>query len=118
MLIAALSGFAAGIIGGMGIGGGTILIPVLTLFLGLGQKEAQSTNLLFFIPTALSALYVHIKNKRIQLKKAAVLIAAGVIGAALGAVAANYMEGDLLRKLFAVLLIVFGFRELFKKQES
>lgn len=118
MLTVAAAGFLSGILGGMGIGGGTILIPVLTLFLGLGQKEAQSANLLFFIPTALSALYVHIKHRRIQLKKAAVLIGAGVIGAALGAVAANYVEGDFLRKVFAVLLIVFGFRELFKKQEN
>ena len=118
LIAAAVAGFLSGIIGGMGLGGGTILIPALTLCLGVGQKEAQSTNLLFFIPTALAALYVHIKHKQIHLKKAVILTIAGVIGAAIGAVAANYAEGDFLRKLFAVLLIIFGFRELFQAKEN
>lgn len=61
-----ITGFLSGIIGGMGIGGGTILIPIMTIFLGFDQKTAQAVNLIYFIPTALTALTIHIKNKQIE----------------------------------------------------
>lgn len=61
-----ITGFLSGIIGGMGIGGGTILIPIMTIFLGFDQKTAQAVNLIYFIPTAITALTIHIKNKQIE----------------------------------------------------
>lgn len=63
MLYLMIAGFLAGVISGMGMGGGIILIPVLTLLLGFDQKQAQGMNLFFFIPTAVLALVVHIKKK-------------------------------------------------------
>ena len=57
-------GFISGIISGTGLGGGTILILCLSIFLGVNQKIAQATNLIFFIPTSLSAIYVNIKQKK------------------------------------------------------
>ena len=66
MLIVIISAFISGIAGGMGIGGGAILIPALIFFSNLSQHVAQSTNLIFFIPTAISALIIHIKNKNIK----------------------------------------------------
>ena len=68
MLLTVLAGFFSGIIGGMGIGGGAILIPVLTVLLGIGQKQAQCANLIYFIPTAIAALSVHIKKKSVDFK--------------------------------------------------
>ena len=59
------TGFLSGIIGGMGIGGGTILIPIMTIFLGFDQKTAQAVNLIYFIPTAITALTIHVKNRQI-----------------------------------------------------
>ena len=56
-------GFFAGIIGGMGMGGGTILIPALILFAHIDPKMAQSVNLLSSIPMTIFALMIHIKNK-------------------------------------------------------
>ena len=61
-----IAGIISGIISGMGMGGGIILIPVLTIFLGFSQKVAQGITLLYFIPTAVFALIVHIKNKTIE----------------------------------------------------
>ena len=66
MITGALAGFLSGIISGMGIGGGAILIPVVTLTMGFGQKEAQFLNLVYFIPTAIAALYKHRKNGNIE----------------------------------------------------
>lgn len=118
MLIALVSGFISGIAGGMGIGGGAILIPALTLLGGIGQHAAQSANLIFFIPTAAAALFIHIKNKSIDIKKAVVLASSGAAGALLGSAVANFTDGGALRKMFAVFLAVFGIIELTKKKES
>ena len=58
-------GFFSGIIGGMGMGGGTILIPALILFAHIDPKIAQSVNLLSSIPMTIFALIIHIKNKNV-----------------------------------------------------
>ena len=60
-MLIAIIGFFAGIIGGMGMGGGTILIPALILFASIDPKIAQSTNLLSSIPMTIAALYIHIQ---------------------------------------------------------
>ena len=67
-MIYTLIGFFAGIIGGMGMGGGTILIPALIMFVNIDPKIAQSINLLSSIPMAIFALIIHIKNKNVVLK--------------------------------------------------
>lgn len=118
MLIVIVSSFVAGIAGGMGIGGGAILIPALIFFSDLSQHVAQSTNLIFFIPTAISALIIHIKNKNIDMKKAIVLSLSGIPGAIIGSITANLTEGDILRKMFGIFLVAFGIFELLKKQEA
>ncbi len=118
MWIVILSSVIAGIAGGMGIGGGALLIPALTIFANVSQHVAQSTNLIFFIPTALCAVFIHLKNKNIELKKAIVLVLSGIPGAILGGMLANFTEGDILRKMFGVFLLIFGLIELFKKREA
>ena len=74
-----ITGFLSGIIGGMGIGGGTILIPIMTIFLGFDQKTAQAVNLIYFIPTAITALTIHIKNKQIEKNNLWLLIVFGIM---------------------------------------
>ena len=76
-------GFISGIVSGMGMGGGTILILLLSIFMNLDQHQAQAINLVFFIPTAISAIIIGIKNKNIQWKLAIPIVIAGIIGAAL-----------------------------------
>ncbi len=61
-------GFLSGIIGGMGMGGGTILIPALVLFANINPKLAQSINLISSIPMTIFALIIHIKNKNVVFK--------------------------------------------------
>lgn len=117
-LLPAICGLASGVISGMGIGGGTILIPALTIFLNLSQHDAQGINLLYFIPTAITALAVHIKNKNIVYKTAAVLALAGAVGAGFGAYLANKTNGNLLKKLFAAFLLIMGIYEILKKDKE
>ena len=63
-MLEVLFGFIAGIISSLGMGGGTILIFLLTIFLGISQHIAQATNLVFFIPTSIAAIFMNIKNKK------------------------------------------------------
>lgn len=58
-----LCGLGAAVISAWGVGGGTLLLLVMTLFLGVDQRTAQGINLLFFLPTALSALLCHPKKR-------------------------------------------------------
>ena len=62
-----LIGIISGIVTGMGMGGGSILILILTAFMGVNQHTAQATNLIFFIPTSISAIYVYFKNKNVDM---------------------------------------------------
>jgi len=108
-------GLLAGIISGMGIGGGTILIPALCFIMDLGQKQAQSINLLFFIPTAIVAIIKHKKEGNIDFAMVKPVIIFGIIGAIAGSLLAVNMDGELLRKLFGGFLLVMGIWEIFKK---
>ena len=63
-MIEILIGMISGIVSGTGMGGGTILIFLLTFMMGIEQHVAQATNLIFFIPTSIVAIIINIKNKR------------------------------------------------------
>lgn len=108
MIFLIISGIISGIVSGMGIGGGIILIPVLTMFLGFNQKIAQGITLLYFIPTAIFALIIHIKNKTIEFKIALKLISTGVIGAGLGAYCIKFFSPESLSKVFSSFLLIVG----------
>ena len=73
-----LFGFLSGVLGGMGMGGGTLLIPLLTIFLNVEQKVAQATNLLVFVPMAIFSLLLHTKNKLVEYKIGIFVMIGGV----------------------------------------
>ncbi|MDR1533235.1 MAG: sulfite exporter TauE/SafE family protein [Clostridiales bacterium] len=104
-------GLAAGIISGLGIGGGTLLIPALVILFGIPQRDAQNINLIYFIPTAAVALVVHIKNGNVRAKGLPVMITAGLAAAAGAAFLATKTDADLLRKIFGAFLLVMGVLE-------
>jgi len=105
-------GVACGIITGMGIGGGTLLIPALTMFFGVSQLSAQSINLMYYIPTGIVALIIHIKSKSIKREGLWVLILFGVACAVVGALLAAKIEEDILRRIFGGFLLIMGLNEL------
>lgn len=111
-------GFLSGIISGMGIGGGSILIPSLVLFIGLEQIKAQGINLLMFIPTAIVALVIHKRQGNIESKYTKKLIIPGILGSILGALLANSIDAENLRKYFGFFLLAIGLYEFFKKKEK
>jgi uncharacterized membrane protein YfcA len=118
MIWVVVIGFFSGIISGMGIGGGTILIPALILILELDQHQAQGVNLIYFVPTAVVALITHTKNKNVLWKTARPLALFGLGGAAAGSFLAVSMDADLLRKIFGGFLFLMGMSEVFKKKKQ
>ena len=82
-MLVGIIGFFAGIIGGMGMGGGTILIPALVLFANIDPKLAQSINLMSSIPMTIAALIIHIKNKNVEFSLVVPIALFGIVAAIL-----------------------------------
>ncbi len=110
ILVSALGG----LIGGMGMGGGTLLIPLLTLCAGISQHCAQAINLIAFIPMSVIALVIHKKNGYVCFKKATPIAAVALLGAVCGSFGAKYARGYVLRACFGAFLIVLGIYQAVK----
>ena len=113
-----LFGVISGVIGGLGMGGGTILIPLLTIFLKMGQKYSQAINLLSFIIMASIVLFLHNKNGYLKLEKIWIIIFSGIIFSILGAFIAAIVPTQTLRIAFGVflcLLSIVSFIKLLKQ---
>lgn len=113
-MLAIIFGIISGIVTGLGMGGGTILILLLSLFMGMEQHIAQATNLIFFIPTSLATIIINLKQKNIDLKLAFIISTFGVIGAIIGAIISENISSENLRKYFAVFIMLIAFHEVYK----
>lgn len=103
-----LIGVAGGVLGGMGMGGGTLLIPLLTMLGGVDQHIAQAVNLVSFIPMAVVALILHFKNKLVQTKGVILIIIPALVASALSSLLVKNIHSDLLAKLFGGFLALLG----------
>lgn len=105
-------GVVLGFLTGLGTGGGSLLVLWLTLVLRMEPAQAKLINLMFFLPAALIATVLHWRQGRVSLKKVLLPAIAGCAAAALMAYAGQKIDTENLKKLFGVLLIFTGFREL------
>ena len=101
-------GVVAGVVGGLGMGGGTVLILLLSMCNNIEQHIAQGTNVVFFIPTAIAAIVIFIKNRNIKFKVGIPILLWGMAGTVIGAVISSNMDVYLLRKCFGVFLIIIA----------
>jgi uncharacterized membrane protein YfcA len=104
-MLYAVFGLVFGIVGGMGLGGGIVLIPALTLLMDMEQHTAQGMTLFAYLPMALAALIIYIKKKQIRLKPVLFLTGFGCVGGVAGYWLATALAGETLRIIFAVFLI-------------
>lgn len=95
------------------MGGGTILILLLSIFMELDQHIAQATNLVFFIPTAIASIIINTKNKNILWKDAIPIVIMGIIGATISAQIGSNMNVVLLKKLFGIFLLLIANYEIY-----
>ena len=110
-----LTGIAGGILAGLGMGGGTLTIPLLVLALNVGQLTAQSANLFAFLPTGTLALFVHTKNGYIVLKDVAFLILPALLMATVASFFATMTSGEVLQKIYGGFLIAVAMVSLVAK---
>ena len=113
MPVVLIAGTVLGFLSGIGVGGGSLLMLWLTLVLGMEHAQARIINLLFFIPSALIASVFRWKQGNLDIRKILPAIICGCIFAFLFSLFSAKMDLAILKKLFGILLLVTGLRELF-----
>ena len=107
------AGIAGGVLGGMGMGGGTGLIPILTIFCGVPQHMAQSVNLLTFLPMSALSLRVHAQNGLLDTKGALWMMVPATVLSALGAVFVQGVASGALRVGFGIFLCLLSLYQFY-----
>ena len=106
-------GMLSGTVAALGMGGGTVLILLLGIFSDMSQHLIQGTNLIFFIPTSITAIIMNVKNKTIDYKKSGIIIFAGIFGAVIGSKLSFKFESENLKKYFGIFLLFIAFFEIY-----
>lgn len=113
-----LFGFLGGVLGGMGMGGGTVLIPLITIFLGFEQKIAQAVNLLSFIPMAVVALIFHFKNNLVRKENLLFMIIPACVFGIGGAILCQFVKSEILSRIFGGFLILLSFMQFLSAKKT
>lgn len=111
-------GLLSGVLGGLGMGGGTLLIPLLSIFMGLDQKISQGINLMSFLLMAIFSLAIHYKSGFVKTKGVFLIIASGIIFSILGAIFASYIPSKVLRISFGIFLCFLSILQFLKAMKS
>ncbi len=111
-------GLGASVVSAWGVGGGTLLLLVMTLFLGVDQRTAQGINLLFFLPTAASALVCHARGGYLDKPTLKAAVPVAVAAALVGAWVSNAVDVEVLRKPFGVYLLLSGVSLVWPKKKD
>lgn len=108
-----LIGLLSGIVSGTGMGGGTVLILLLSIIMGIEQHIAQATNLVFFVPTSIAAIITNWKYKLVDKRVALGVSIFGVIGAISGAIVSSKTNVEELKKYFGIFLAIVAIFEIY-----
>ena len=110
-------GLLAGVLSGfMGVGGGVVMIPLMVVLLGFSQHEAQGTSLaVLAIPVTFLAAYNYYTEGHVNWKFAIIIALAFVVGGYLGSKFAVSIDQNILKKVFAVILVIAAARLFFGK---
>lgn len=110
-----VTGVVAGYLSGLiGIGGGIIIVPALVYIFGYSQHEAQGTTLALMIPPiGILAAMEYYKKGYVDIKIAVIIIVGFLLGSYLGSKLAISIPDDIIRKLFAFLMIAIAIKMLF-----
>lgn len=112
-LILVVGGFAAGFLSGtIGIGGGALFVPTMTVGIGLSQALAQGTSLVAIVPTALVSTITHFRHGNVLRDPALWMGGGGVVGAVIGALVAVHVPGAILARVWGAFLLFTAYRLL------
>lgn len=115
-----LIGFSSGIFAGMGMGGGTFLVPLLVLFYNIPQIYCQSTNVLCFLILAVVCFVIYAVKKLIDFKVVLCVGLPALFVAGLACIFSLKIQSNILRIIFACFIILVGlvmfFMNIFSKK--
>jgi len=110
-VLAAILGFAGGIVGGLlGVGGGILFVPALSIFLDEPQVEAEATSLLAIVPVAIVATWRQAGYGNVRLREGLLIGLLSPIGVGIGVVIANEVSQRALELSFAALALLIAMR--------
>ena len=108
-IAAAILGFAGGLLGGLlGVGGGIVFVPALTLFLDETQVEAEAASLLAIVPVAIVAVWRQRRYGNVRIREGLMIGALSSVGGAVGVVLANEVSQRALELIFAGLALLIA----------
>ncbi len=110
------AGALTGVLSAWGVGGGTLLLLVMTLFLDVPQRTAQAVNLLYFLPTAAGGLYFHWRGGLLRREVLGPALPWAALAAAAGAWLSCAVDVSALRRPFGLYLLAAGAMALFRKK--
>ena len=115
ILLLLLLGFGAGILSGLvGVGGGIIIVPGLVFLLGFSQKMAQGTSLaVLLLPVGILAVMQYYKSGFVDVRSVGIIAIAFLVGGFFGSKIAIMLPADLVKKIFAILLLLISIKMLF-----
>jgi uncharacterized protein len=109
-LLAALFALAGGLAGGLvGVGGGVLFVPALTVFLGLSQVEGESTSLLMIVVVALVGAWRQNAYGNLNVRDAIAIGVLSPLGVLIGVVVANEVSQRALELSFAALALYVAY---------
>lgn len=113
-------GLLTGVLGGLvGVGGGIILVPALVFFLGFSQLDAQGTSLaLIMFPVGILGVIQYYKEGHVDFKIVVVLAIGFIVGSFLGSKISLNINQQIVRKIFACLMIFIAIKMLFFDQQK
>jgi uncharacterized protein len=110
-VIAIVGGLGAGFLSGtIGIGGGLLFVPTMTVGLRVSQAVAQGTSLLAIVPTAIVGGVTHLRRGNVLIVPAAWMGGGGVVGAVIGALVAVEVPGPVLARVWGAFLVFSAYR--------
>lgn len=116
--VSLLAATVFGFLSGIGVGGGSLLMVWLTMMAGFDAFTARCINLMVFIPCALCASLLRLKQGGLPGKKMTAPVLLGAVTAAIFSYISAGIDTEWLRKIFGFLLLLTGIRELFYKPRS
>ncbi len=110
-LLAIAGGLGAGFLSGtIGIGGGLLFVPILTVGFRVSQAVAQGTSLVAIVPTAIVGGVTHLREGNVLREAALWMGGGGVVGAIIGAIVAVEAPGQLLARFWGAFLVFSAVR--------
>jgi uncharacterized protein len=119
LVLLLLLGFLAGVLAGLfGVGGGILFVPTLVLVAGLSQLEAEATSLLAIIPAVLAGAWQQQRYGNVRWRAALFVGLSAIAGVEAGVRVADALPEDILRRLFAALMIAVALQLVWRARAA